>query len=188
MLFTVNESVISYYNHETSWSHSKYVFSVSVSVSFFFFPCSKGQTVRAHDLSPNINFLRGFFCVLWIDMELRPWKLLNFECQYQFAILLNQQYVFRIKFLWTCWSLGQNLNAFWPPNVRFHNQNDTNKWWYTVWPTKLLSIISMLWQSDAIFSILFIKGSFYSESAMRLSNLQISKKIFQITILSMKFG
>ena len=31
----------------------------------------------------------------------------------------------------------------------------------------------------------YAKGSFYSESAIRFSNLQ--KKIFQITILSLKF-
>ena len=32
----------------------------------------------------------------------------------------------------------------------------------------------------------YAKGSFYSESAIRFSNLQ-KKKIFQITILSLKF-
>ena len=49
MLFTVNERVISYCNHEISWSHSKYIhFSVPVSVSFFVFPCSKEHSVRAY--------------------------------------------------------------------------------------------------------------------------------------------
>ena len=34
----------------------------------------------------------------------------------------------------------------------------------------------------------FLKGVFFSESAIRFSNLQISKiKVFQITILSLKF-
>ena len=36
MLWTVNEGVIYYFNHEIS-------FSVSASVSFFLFPCSKGR-------------------------------------------------------------------------------------------------------------------------------------------------
>jgi hypothetical protein len=44
MLFTVNERVISY----KTWLINKICFSVSVFVSFFLFPCSKGQVVRAY--------------------------------------------------------------------------------------------------------------------------------------------
>ena len=48
MLFTVNERVISYCNHATTWSFSKYIFSVFVSVSFSMFPCNKGHLVTAY--------------------------------------------------------------------------------------------------------------------------------------------
>ena len=52
----------------------------------------------------------------------------------------------------------------------------------------VIHVFSLL-QSEMTFQGLdtFSKGGFFSESAICYSNLQISKKIFQITILSWKF-
>ena len=48
MLFTVNESVISYCNCTTPQSFSKHIFSVFMSVSLSMFPCNKVHLVTAY--------------------------------------------------------------------------------------------------------------------------------------------
>jgi hypothetical protein len=68
MLFTVYERVISYYNHETSWSHSNIRFSASVFIYFFF---SLDTTYMI--LGPlHVLWQVSFGC--WVSWSISSWQ------------------------------------------------------------------------------------------------------------------
>ena len=111
------------------------------------------------DLHFGLKTGSGEFC-LFCEFSLKNDYTLIVIVNGNLFFFFDQQEVYLPKNLLIILNFRPKFKWFLTTRRRFHIQNDTNKWWYTVWPTKLLSITVMLcppcWILNFIYNQVFL--------------------------------